>query len=141
MFIATIAALILDTLLEASELTEFLFLIISFTIIFAVLSIVFYLGGNVVVGSQKASLKDAFAISVFGTIVLIVCFSVFSLDIAIILSTVAWLLLFRHYYETGFLGSIAVGFTSAIIAIIILFILNSILGNSTLVFRWLPFFF
>jgi hypothetical protein len=140
MLIATITALILDKLLEASGLTEFLFLIISFTIIFAVLSLVFYLAGNFVVGSRRASLKDAFAISVLGTIILIVCFSVFSLDIAIILSIVAWLLLFRHYYETGFLGSIAVGLTSAIIAIIVLFILNSILGNSTLVFKWLPFF-
>ncbi len=140
MLISTITSLLLDTLLEPSGLAEFLFLIISFAVIFAVLSIVFYLAGNVIVGSRRAGFKDSFAISVLGTIVLIVCLSIFSLDIAIILSIISWLLLFRYYYETGFLGSIAVGLTSAIIAIIILLTLNAVLGNSILVLRWLVFF-
>ena len=140
MLAASIAALTLDTLLEPSGLTELLFLIISFAIIFAVLSVIFYLAGNVVVGRQRASFKDAFAISVLGTLVLIVCLSVFSLEVAMVLSLVAWLLLVRHYYETGILGSIAVGLLSVIIAVVILFLLNVILGNSTPLFRWLPFF-
>ncbi len=140
MLAASIAALTLDTLLEPSGLTELLFFIISFAIIFAVLSVVFYLAGNVVVGRRRASFKDAFAISVLGTLVLIVCLSVFSLEVAMVLSLVAWLLLVRHYYETGILGAIAVGLTSVIVAAVILVILNVILGNSTPVFRWLPFF-
>ncbi len=140
MLAASIAALTLDKLLEPSGLTELLFFIISFALIFAVLSVVFYLAGTVVVGRRRASFKDAFAISVLGTLVLIVCLSVFSVEIAMALSLIAWLLLFRHYYETGILGSIAVGLISAIIAVIILFLLNVLLGNSTLVFRWLPFF-
>ena len=140
MLAASIAALTLDTLLEPSGLTELLFLIISFAIIFAVLSVIFYLAGNVVVGRRRASFKDAFAISVLGTLVLIVCLSVFTLEVAAVLSLVAWLLLVRHYYETGILGSIAVGLISVIIAVVILFLLNVILGNSTPLFRWLPFF-
>jgi len=140
MLAASIAALTLDTLLEPSGLTELIFLIISFAIIFAVLSVIFYLAGTVVVGRQRAKFKDAFAISVLGTLVLIVCLSVFSLEVAMVLSLVAWLLLVRHYYETGILGSIAVGLMSVIIAVVILFILNVILGNSTPLFRWLPFF-
>lgn len=140
MLAASIAALTLDTLLEPSGLTELIFFIISFAIIFAVLSVIFYLAGNVVVGRQRASFKDAFAISVLGTLVLIVCLSVFSLEVATVLSLVAWLLLVRHYYETGILGSIAVGLISVIIAVVILFLLNVILGNSTPLFRWLPFF-
>jgi len=135
-----IASLMVETLLQPYGLTELLFFIISFAIIFAVLSVVFYLTGNVVVGRSRASFKDAFASSVLGTLVLIVCLSVFSLEVAMVLSLVAWLLLVRHYYETGILGSIAVGLISVTIAVVILFLLNVILGNSTLAFRWLPFF-
>ena len=138
MLAASIAALLMGTLLQPSGLTELLFFIISFAIIFAVLSVIFYLAGNVVVGRSRASFKDAFAISVLGTLVLIVCLSVFSLEIAMILSLIAWLLLVRHYYETGFLGSIAVGLTSVIVAVVILFILSILLGPSTMLFRWLP---
>jgi hypothetical protein len=138
MLAASIAALLMGTLLQPSGLTELIFFIISFAIIFAVLSVVFYLAGNVVVGRSRASFKDAFAISVLGTLVLIVCLSVFSLEIAMVLSLIAWLLLVRHYYETGFLGSIAVGLTSVIVAVVILFILSILLGFSTMLFRWLP---
>ncbi len=140
MLAASVAALMVDTLLELSGLTEILFFIISFAIIFAVMSVVFYLAGKVVVGRSRASFKDAFAISVLGTLVLIVCVSVFILEVAMVLSLIAWLLLVRHYYETGFLGSIAVGLTSVIVAAAILVVLDMFLGNSTLVFRWLTFF-
>jgi len=138
MLAASIAVLMMETLLQPSGLTELLFFIISFAIIFAVLSVVFYLAGNVVVGRSRASFKDAFAISVLGTLVLIVCLSVFSLEVAMVLSLIAWLLLVRHYYETGWLGSIAVGLTSVIVAVVILVILNMLLGYSTVLFRWLP---
>ena len=140
MLAASIASFMLGTLLEPSGLTELLFFIISFAIIFAVLSVIFYLAGNVVVGRRRALFKDAFAISVLGTLVLIVCLSVFRLEVAMVLSLVAWLLLVRHYYETGVLGAIAVGLTSVIVAVVILFILNMLLGFSTILFRWLPIF-
>ena len=138
MLAASIAALQLDTLLEESGLTDLLFFAISFVIIFGVLSIIFYLAGKVVVGTDRASFKDAFAISVLGTLVLIVCLSVFSLELGIILSLVALLLLVRHYYETGFFGAIAVGVTSVVVAVVILVLLNMALGFSTILFKWLP---
>ena len=138
MLAASIAALQLDTLLEPSGLTDLLFFVISFVIIFGVLSVIFYLAGNVVVGTGRASFKDAFAISVLGTLVLIVCLSVFSLELAIVLSLFAWLLLVRHYYETGFFGAIAVGLTSVVVAVVILVLLNMFLGFSTILFKWLP---
>lgn len=139
MLAASIAALMVGTLLQSSGLTEILFSIVSFAIILVVLSVVFYLAGLAVVGGRKALFRDAFAISVLGTLVLIVCLSVFSLEIAIILSLVAWLLLVRHYYETGLLGSIAVGLMSVIVAVVILVVLSILLGISNLLFRWLPF--
>jgi hypothetical protein len=130
----------LDTLLKPSGLTEILFFIVSFAIIFAVLSVVFYLAGALVVGRGSATIKDAFAISVLGTLVLIVCLSVFSLEVALFLSLVSWLLLVRYYYETGLVGSVAVGLTSVIVAAVILVVLDMVFWNSALVFRWLPFF-
>ena len=139
MLAASIVALIVGMLLQPSGLTEIIFSIISFAVILLVLSAVFYLAGIVVVGGRRALFKDAFAISVLGTLVLIVCLSVFSLEIAIILSLIAWLLLVRHYYETGLLGSIAVGLMSVIVAVVILFILSILLGISNLSFSWLPF--
>ena len=138
MLAASNAALQLDTLIEPSGLTDLLFFVISFAIIFAVLSVIFYLAGKFVVGTERTKFKDAFAISVLGTLVLIVCLSVFSLEPAIVLSLVAWLLLVRHYYETGFLGAIAVGLTSVVVAVIILVLLNVFLGFSTILFKWLP---
>jgi hypothetical protein len=119
------AALMLDTLLKPSGWTEIIFFIISFAIIFIVLSIVFYLAGFVVVGKNRTSFKDAFAISVLGTLILIVGLSV--------------LLLVRYYYETGILGSIGVGLMSVIVAAIILIVMDILLGNSSSVFKWLPF--
>ena len=139
MLAASGAALMLDMLLEPSGWTEILFLIIYFAIIFAVLSVVFYLAGFVVFGRSRASFKHAFAISVLGPLVLIVCLSVFSLEVAMILSLVAWLLLVKHYYETGILGSIGMGLASVIVAAVILILLDMVIGNSGLVFRWLPF--
>jgi hypothetical protein len=140
MLAASIVASTVGTLLQPSGLTELFFSVISFAIIFAVLSVVFYLAGLVVVGGRRALFKDAFAISVLGTLVLIVCLSVFSLEVAIILSLVAWLLLVRHYYETGLLGSIAVGVISVIVAVVILVVLSILLGLSNALFRWLPLF-
>lgn len=137
MLAASFAALIVDALLPEIDITKILFSIISFAIIFAVLSVILYLAGNIVVGRTKAKFKDAFAISVLGTLVLIVCISVFSLVVATVLSLIAWLLLVRHYYETGLLKSIAVGVTSVIVAVAILYVLSIILGV-LLVFSWLP---
>jgi len=132
MLAASIAALIVDTLLPEFDLTEILFSVISFAIIFAVLSVVLYLAGNIVVGRNKASFKDAFVISVLGTLVLIICLSIFSLEVAAVMSLIAWLLLVRYYYETGLLRSIAVGVTSVIVAVAIVYVLSIILGASLL---------
>ena len=139
MLAASMVALMVGTLLQPSGLTELLFSIISFAIILIVLSVIFYSAGKIVVGGRRALFKDAFAISVLGTLVLIVCLSVFNLEIGIILSLFAWLLLVRHYYETGLLGSIAVVLTSVIVAVVILVVLSILLGLSNLLFRWLPF--
>jgi len=119
---------------------QLLFAVISFIINLLIMTIVFYLAGVIVVGKRRALFSDALVISLLGTVVLIVCLSVFGLEIGIILSLIAWLLLVRHYYETGWLGAIAVGIMSIIVAVVIVFILSILLGISILLFRWLPLF-
>jgi len=139
MFAVRSNALVLDAFLESAGLVDVVFSIISFTVIFAILSAVLYLSGNIVVGKKRTCLKDAFTISVLGTLVLIVCRSVFSFEIASILSLIAWLLLVRYYYETDVLGSIAVGAASVVVSIVVLYILSYVLGYP-LFFSWLPIF-
>ncbi len=131
--------LILDSFLESSELADVVFSIISFAVIFTVLSVVLYIAGNIVVGKKRTTLKDAFTISVLGTLVLIVCSSVFRFEVASVLSLIGWLLLVRYYYETDVLGSIAVGATSVVVSLVVLYILSFALGHY-LFFSWLPIF-
>ena len=133
------STLILDSFLESSGLADVIFSIISFAVIFAVLSAVLYVSGNIVVGKKRTTLKDAFTISVLGTLVLIVCSSVFSFEIASVLSLIGWLLLVRYYYETDVLGSIAVGAASVVVSLVVLYVLSLVLGHS-LFFSWLPVF-
>ena len=133
------STLIVDAFLESSGLADVVFSVISFAVIFAVLSIVLYISGNIVVGKKRTSIKDAFTISVLGTLVLIVCSSVFSFEIASVLSLIGWLLLVRYYYETDLIGSIAVGAASVVVSLVILYALSLVLEHS-LFFSWLPIF-
>lgn len=48
--------------------------------------------------------------------------------IGILLSLLVWLVLIRHYYETGWLGAIAVGILAIIVYVVVLIILAVIMG-------------
>jgi len=108
-----------------------------FIVSLIVLTIIFYIAGRVVVGKKRALLSDAFVISLLGTIVMNVCLTFFAnafflgLSVGAILSLIVWLLLIKHYYETGWLGAITVGIM-AVIASIVILILLVLLGISLL---------
>ena len=136
MLAASGAGLLVDMLPLPGELVEIIFLAISFAVIFGTMTVIFYLTGNAFVGRKRVSLKDSFTISVLGTLVLIVCLSVFSLEIALLLSLFAWLLLVKYYYETGYAGAIAVAVTSAFVSLVVLQILSAAL-DIPLMFNWL----
>jgi len=110
--------------------------LLSFIVLLIIPTIIFYIAGRVVVGKKRALLRDAFVISLLGIIVMYVCLTffasayVFGLSVGAILSLIVWLLLIRHYYETGWLGAIAVGIMAVIISIVILIILGSLLKIS-----------
>jgi hypothetical protein len=125
--------------LIGQELTEPLVgQLFSFIVLLIILTLIFYIAGRVVVGKKRALLSDAFVISLLGTIVMSICVNffastyLFGLSIGAILSLIVWLLLIRHYYETGWLGAIAVGIMAVIVSIVILTLLV-LLGISLLV--------
>jgi len=115
--------------IETDILTGQLF---SFIVGLIVLTLVFYIAGRVVVGGKKALLSDAFVISLLGTIVMNVCLYFLGLLVGAILSLIVWLLLIRHYYETGWLGAIAVAIMAVIVSVVIAILLGILLGISLL---------
>ena len=107
---------------------ETLLALIIFIVNLVVLTLVFYIAGVIVVGKQRALLSDAFVISLLGTIVSSICLLFFSPLIGLILSLIIWLLLIRRYYETGWLGALAVGILAVIVSVVTLVIIGIILG-------------
>ena len=114
--------------------------LLSFVLGLIILTIVFYIAGRAVVGKKRALFSDAFVISLLGTIVMSVCLNLFGLLVGAILSLLVWLLLVKHYYETGWLGAIAVGIMALIVSIVILVILGILLSISFVLLGWLPLF-
>ena len=106
----------------------------TFIVGLIVLSLIFYIAGRIVVGGKRALFSDAFVISLLGTIVMNVCLYFFGLLVGAILSLIVWLLLIRHYYETGWLGAIAVGIMAVIVSVVITILLGILLGISLLLF-------
>jgi len=130
------------------EPLSLLFDFIVFVVQLLVLSVVFYLAGVVVVGRKRALFSDAFAISLLGTILssIFIRFipqmvkSMFNPRLAsvaqglgVVLSLIGLLFLIRHYYETGWLGALAVAILAVIVFIVLGFVLALLLV--------LPFFF
>ena len=103
--------------------------LINFVLGLIILTIVFYVAGRAVVGGKRALFSDAFVISLLGTIVAnVVSFFIEQSLIGLILSLIIWLLLIKHYYETGWLGALAVAILAVIVYIAIWFVLFLLLA-------------
>jgi len=111
------------------------FALAAFIVNLIIMTIVFYVAGIVVVGKQRALLSDAFVISLLGTFVgaLFVLFIPWHL-LGLLLSLIIWLLLIKHYYETGWLGALAVAILAVIIYVVVLFVLAFLLALPFLLF-------
>jgi hypothetical protein len=116
---------------------ELLLTIVSFIINLIVMTFVFYVAGIVVVGKRRALFSDAFVISLLGTAVGNICVLFFPPIIGLILSLVVWLLLIRRYYETGWLGALAVAIFAVIIYVIVWVVLAFLLAIPFLLFAGL----
>jgi hypothetical protein len=115
---------------------ELLFAVIFFIINLVVMTIVFYVAGAIVVGKRRALFSDALVISLLGTVVGNIC-SLFFPVIGWILSLIVWLLLIRRYYETGWLGALAVAILAVIIYVVVWVILALIFAIPILLFAGL----
>lgn len=118
-------------------LTNLVFGIVWFFVELLILTVVLYLAGRIVVGGKRALFSDAFIIALLGTVLsaLFVAFVPYSL-IAILLSIFVWLLLIKRFYETGWLGAIAVGIISVIIFIAVLVLIALVFGILYLIIEW-----
>ena len=116
-----------------------MFALTAFIVNLIVMTGVFYVAGVIVVGKKRALLSDAFVISLLGTILGSIC-TLFIPLIGVILSFIVWLLLIRHYYETGWLGALAVAILAVIIYVVVLLILAFFLAIPLLLFRGLTSF-
>ena len=112
-----------DLWLQILGQTELFFAVVIFIINLIVMTIVFYLAGIIVVGKRRAILTDAFVISLLGTIVSSICSLFFPPVIGLLLSLLVWLLLIRRYYETGWMGALAVAVLAVIIYVVVWVIL------------------
>jgi len=93
-----------------------------------VLTVVFYVAGIVVVGKKRAKLGDALVISLFGTLTgTILNLFVPQYGVGAICSLIVWLLLIKRYYETGWLGALAVGILAVIVMVASRFLLGLLL--------------
>jgi hypothetical protein len=129
---------------QIPEEHRLLYSVIAIIVNMIILTVVFYIAGAIVVGKRRALLSDAFVIALLGTAVSGICNYFFSPIIGAVLSLLVWLLLIRRYYETGWLGALAVGILAMIIAvvvsIVVLFILALLLGFTFVLFEWLLLF-
>jgi len=101
-----------------------------------VLAVVLYLAGLIVVGGRRARFSDAFIISLLGTVLSTVFFLFIPYySIALVLSIIVWLLLIKRFYETGWLGAIAVGILAMIIFLVIAVLLALFFGIFHVIFE------
>ncbi len=128
------------------QLAELIFAIISFLIIWLLGSLILWLAGKVVSG-YNAKFTDALLISLLGAIInygvgwVFGFFGftdfIFGFVVPLIIVLVVYIVLIMHFFDTGFLGALAVGIlyfifiiiigiVLAVIGIVLLFILLAI---------------
>ncbi len=123
--------------LQISVQAELLFAVVSFIVNLLVMTIVFYVAGIIVVGKRRALFSDALVISLLGAVVGNICLLFFPPVIGLLLSLIVWLLLIRRYYETGWLGALAVAVLAVIIYVVVLVILAFLFAIPLLLFAGL----
>ena len=118
---------------------QILFAFIDFLLSLAVISGFLYVAGRLVVGGKRATYTDAFVIALLGTLFQSACFLFVPWRIlALLLSMIIWLALIKNFYETGWLGSIAVAVLSVLAFLIISLIVAVVFNIAEVILeRWL----
>ena len=123
-----------DLWLQTPSQTELFFAVVILMVNLIIMTVVFYLAGIIVVGKQRALLSEALVISLLGTIVSSICSLFLPPMIGLILSLLVWLLLIRRYYETRWMGALAVAVLAVIIYVVVWVILAFLFSTPILEF-------
>ncbi len=99
-------------------------LVISVVVQVIVVAPVLWLAGRVVVGRDKAKFTDAIWIVVVGAVVGSVFGFLFSGLVGGVVQFIVWLLIVKYFFDTGWLGALAV----SVIAVVFFFIIVLVLG-------------
>ena len=105
----------------AVDITSLLIHIVVNTII---ISPSLWLAGRLLVGGKKAKFIDAVWIVVLGSIIGVVIGVLFKGSFASIIQLVLWLLLVKHFFDTGWWIALVI----SIIAVIVFIIVGTVLG-------------
>lgn len=118
------------------DLAGLLFVLAVFLLPLLILTAVLYLAGRLVVGGRRARFSDAFLIAFLGTIIgTITTLFISSFLLLIVIQIIVWLALIKHFYETGWLGALAVAVLSLVVFIVIVFILSLVFAISFVFFE------
>ena len=109
------------------EITEISFLLISIVVTIIVNSLIVWLAGRVMVGSEKAKFTDAIWIVILGSVIGGALNALVSGILGSIIVLVLWLLLIKHFFDCGWLKALVI----AIIAVVITIIIGIIVGIIT----------
>ncbi|MFH0748742.1 MAG: hypothetical protein V1915_02325 [Candidatus Bathyarchaeota archaeon] len=113
-----------DTQIGGYMAIDLVSLLIHIIINIIIISPALWLSGRLLVGGQKAKLTDASWIVVLGTVMGVVVGVVFRGFFASIIQLVLWLLLVKHFFDTGWGKAL----TIAVIAVVIFLLVGVVLG-------------
>jgi len=110
------------------EITEISFLLISIVVTIIVNSLIVWLAGRVMVGSEKAKFTDAIWIVILGSVIGGALNALVSGILGSIIVLVLWLLLIKHFFDCGWLKALVIAIIAVVITIIIGIIVGIIAG-------------
>jgi hypothetical protein len=110
------------------EITEIAFLLVSIIITVIINSLVVWLAGKSLVGSEKAKFTDATWIVILGSVIGGALNALVSGILGTVIVILLWLLLIKHFFDCGWGKALLIAIIAAIILVIIGFILGLLLG-------------
>lgn len=115
------------------EIADITYLLISIVITVVVNSLVVWLAGKSMVGSDKAKFSDAVWIVVLGSVIGGALNSFVHGLIGTIVVLILWLLLIKHFFDCGWLKALVIAIIAVIIFAIVGFVVGLIFGISLLI--------
>lgn len=110
------------------EITEITYLLVSVIASVLVNSLVVWLAGKSLVGSEKAKFSDAIWIVVLGSIIGGALNALVSGILGSIVVLILWLLLIKHFFDCGWGKALLIAIIAVIISVIIGVIVGLIAG-------------